>query len=131
MRAVMAGLVVALTLSGTCVDSAQAQRLPTTLGAGPRAVFAGSAVDSSLLGLGSRNMLAPHLLVPSAIPGDRTGRQRVARGLIGGLAGAVGGVGVCTFISVSVFDGSGCTARGNTQFAIGGFVLGFVIGMLT
>jgi hypothetical protein len=61
--------------------------------------------------------------------------QRLVRGTIGGVIGAVAGLATCTAISNAIADeGTGfstCTTKGNLMFAGGGMVLGFVIGWLT
>jgi hypothetical protein len=64
-----------------------------------------------------------------AVAARSTG-QRVRNGVIGGVIGAAAGVGVCTLFSVTLFDGSGCTASGNTAFGAGGFLLGFGVGLV-
>ena len=72
----------------------------------------------------------PQPFLPIPLAAQRSGQARAKRGIVGGVLGAVAGVGVCTLISVSFFAGSGCTTKGNTMFAVGGFAVGFSIGIL-
>lgn len=71
---------------------------------------------------------APHP-VPDSHP-------RANRVLIGGVLGAVAGVITCQLISSAVNSlqgdpNTGCTTRGNVQFAVGGAVVGGFIGWAT
>ncbi len=74
---------------------------------------------------------SPRLIPPPASGAD----ERLVRGTIGGLIGAVAGLVTCTAISNAIADaGAGfstCTTKGNLLFAGGGFALGFLIGWLT
>jgi hypothetical protein len=65
---------------------------------------------------------------PVRPPPPRTAGERLRHAAIGGVFGAVAGVATCTLLSITLFGGQGCTAKGNTQFGVGGFLLGAGIG---
>lgn len=77
-----------------------------------------------------------HEILPDALPPDsQGGSNRLTRGVIGGLIGAVAGVAVCTLFSNAFFnEGEGfstCTTKGNLMFAGGGLAVGFAVGWFT
>jgi hypothetical protein len=77
-----------------------------------------------------------HAILPDAFPPDsQGGSNRLTRGVIGGLIGAMAGVAVCTLFSNAFFNEGGgfstCTTKGNLMFAGGGLAVGFAVGWLT
>jgi hypothetical protein len=76
----------------------------------------------------SYQLVVPDTTRPLPEPPPRTAGQRVRHAAIGGVFGAVAGVATCTILSITLFRGQGCTAKGNTQFGVGGFLLGAGIG---
>jgi len=115
-----------------------AVRSPATAVASP-----GEGAYESALALVDHR-LYPAPTVPSSVletladglpPEPNGGSNRLTRGLIGGLIGAVAGVAMCTLISNAFFNEAGgfstCTTTGNLMFAGGGLAVGFAVGWLT
>ena len=76
----------------------------------------------------SYQVVLPDTARPLLAPPHRSAGQRARHAAIGGVFGAVAGVATCTLLSITLFGGQGCTEKGNTQFGVGGFLLGAAIG---
>ncbi|MEP6766108.1 MAG: hypothetical protein ABJB66_17470 [Gemmatimonadaceae bacterium] len=123
------------------VQPLRAQSLPTRVNSNVNATFAVSAVRARyadvrlMLPIHSDSSAAkPKQMFDRMLPFPQVGESHRGRNvIIGGVLGAVAGLGVCTVIS-NVMDDSTksrvatCTATGNLIFGAGGFAVGALVG---